>query len=207
MQLHLHNHLFCFSATIIHFFMMHKVYTLSTKHAWNKRNKTTTSIVCVVDKENLNRHRAGSFIFFLYFHHLSYFMGTVFIVESCSSTFDEYKSLHHKFVFCFRKDLWWNPGHAGINRPLPFSSVVSQQFQYFHKLFLNKVQKKEKYLTLKTKNLKTQLLETLSWMWANLCHWPKKVWENPGVSLQPSLNLDQTWEHQLLSSARLLSHS
>lgn len=72
MQLHLHNHLFCFSTTIIHFFMMHKVYTLSTKHAWNKRNKTTTSIACVVDKENLNRHRAGSFIFFLYFQHLSY---------------------------------------------------------------------------------------------------------------------------------------
>lgn len=151
MQLHLHNHLFCFSTAIIHFFMMHKVYTLITKHARNamktmREIKQPLVLLVWWTKQTRTRHRTGSFLFFLYFRHLSCFMGTVFIVESCSSTFDEHKSLHRKFIFCFRKDLWWNPGHAGINRPLLFSSVVSQQFQYFHKQFLNKVQKKKNTL-------------------------------------------------------------
>lgn len=65
MKLHTHNHPFCFSTTIIHSFMVLKVYTLIAKLlCMEKTNKITASIACQMDKANLSQaHRlAISFI-------------------------------------------------------------------------------------------------------------------------------------------------
>lgn len=90
------------------------------------------SFVLQMDKANLSEaHRLDELLFFTYLL-LTFFMGTAFLIEACSLTYDDHKVFITNAYFALNEKVFCgNAGNAVINRILLFSSGVSQQFQYF----------------------------------------------------------------------------
>lgn len=151
--------------------MMHSLWCvifilwLPNYNAWKETNKIMASIAHQMDKANLREaHRLGELLFFTCLLLLTFFMGTAFLIEACSFTYDHKVFITNSYFALKERGFCRNAGHAVINMPLLSSSGVSQQLQYFHKSFLNKLQiKKEAWIKSKAK-----VLRSLSCMWAPL---------------------------------------
>lgn len=168
--------------------------------AWKETNKIMASTARQVDKVNLSEaHRLDELLFFTYLllHGNSFPYRSLFICLWWP------QSLHHKFIFCFeRKRLLQKCWSGCYQQDTLFSSGVSQQFQYFHKSFLNKLRiKKETWIKSGDKALRSPILRVST----PKCCWSMTLWGNSGVSSQPPWIFDQAWKQKLLASAGHLS--
>lgn len=154
---------------------------LPNYNEWKDTDKVMAGIAHQMDKANLSKaYRLDELLFFTYLLLLTFFMGTAFLIEACSFTYDDHKVFITNSYFALKeKGFCRKAGHAVINRTLLFSSGVSQQLQYFHKSFLNKLQKKEAWIKSEAKAFRSPTRHVS----IPRGGWSMTLWGNANVSL------------------------